>query len=111
MTLDIRENVPLAPLTTFKIGGSARYFVDVRNEEEIRAALAWARERSVRLVILAGNSNVLVPDEGINGLVMHICGSSYEFERNELSADAGCNLLSLIRAASERELGGWEKLA
>ncbi|HXK38530.1 UDP-N-acetylenolpyruvoylglucosamine reductase [Candidatus Kaiserbacteria bacterium RIFCSPHIGHO2_01_FULL_50_13] len=111
MTLHIQENVPLGVLTTFKIGGPARYFVNVRNEEEHREALLWARERNVRFVILAGKSNVLIPDEGINGLVIHIVGSAFSFDGDTLTADAGCNLLMLIREAGKHGLGGWEKLA
>ena len=109
--MDIKENVPLAPLTTFKIGGSARYFVDVRTEEEIRGALQWAKEKNIRFVVLAGKSNVLVPDEGIDALVIHIVEGSWSFNDGLLSADAGCNLLTLIRGASEQGMSGWEKLA
>ena len=109
--MDVRENVPLAPLTTFKIGGPARYFVEVQGEEEIRAALAWARERGMRFVVLAGKSNILVPDEGIGALVISIAEGTFSFAGTDLAGDAGCNLLSLIRAAGEKGLGGWEKLA
>jgi UDP-N-acetylmuramate dehydrogenase len=111
MSLEIKENVPLAPLTTFKIGGPARYFVDVRNEEEVREALAWAREKGVLFVVLAGKSNVLVPDEGLDALVIHLVGGNHSFDKTTLTADAGCNLLELIREASAKGLGGWEKLA
>ena len=52
--IHIKENVPLLPFTTFEIGGSARYFVEVKNEGEIREALLWAREKSVPFVIIAG---------------------------------------------------------
>ena len=109
--LNVRESIELAPLTTFGIGGEAGYFVDVKTEDEIREAVAWARERALPLVVLSGGSNVLVPDEGLKGLVMHIVSDNFSFSDNELAADAGCNLLSLIRAASEKGFGGWEKLA
>lgn len=109
--LKIKENVPLAPMTTFGIGGPAKYLVDVRTEDEIREAVKIARERSLPFVILAGKSNVLVPDQGLDALVIHIVGDSFSFSSEELAADAGCNLLTLIRAASAKGLGGWEKLA
>src|SRR3989344_1124728 len=111
MILDIQENVPLAPMTTFKIGGPARYFVVAKSEADIREALDWAKERKLRHIIWAGGSNVLVPDEGINALVIRIDNQELSFRGNMLEADAGCNLLSLIRTASEKGLGGWEKLA
>ncbi|OGG50768.1 UDP-N-acetylenolpyruvoylglucosamine reductase [Candidatus Kaiserbacteria bacterium RIFCSPHIGHO2_01_FULL_54_36] len=111
MALQVKENVPLAPLTTFEIGGSAKYFVDVKTEDEIREALAWAKEKGIKFVVLAGGSNVLVPDEGLNALVIHIAGGEHSFAECELIADAGCDLLELIKTAGKRGLGGWEKLS
>ncbi len=109
--MEIRENVPLAELTTFEIGGQARYFVDVSNEAGIRDALGWAREHNVPFFILAGGSNVLIPDGMLDGLVIRFVGENFSFSGNTLMAQAGCNLLSLIRAAAEYGCGGWEKLA
>src|SRR3989344_1416723 len=111
MALTIKENIPLAPLTTFCIGGRARYLAEVKTEDEIREAVQWAREHSERPIVLAGGSNVLVPDEGIGGLVIHIMSNQFSYSDSGLAADAGCNLLNLIRAAGEKGLGQWEKLA
>ncbi len=109
--LVIQEHVPLAPLTTFGIGGAARYFAEVHTDEELSEALAWVHKNNQGSVILAGGSNVLVMDSGYEGLVIRIASNVHSFAGNELAADAGCNLLSLIRAASEKGLGGWESLA
>ncbi|MEK9154347.1 MAG: UDP-N-acetylmuramate dehydrogenase, partial [Patescibacteria group bacterium] len=109
--LRIQEYVPLAPLTTFKIGGSARYFAAIKTEDDLRESLAWARDRGLRFFVLAGKSNVLVPDEGLDGLVISVATDVFSFTDTELAADSGCVLLSLIIAASEKGLGGWEKLA
>ena len=109
--LDVREHVPLAPLTTFQIGGPARYFVDVKSEDEVREAIAWATERNVRFLLWAGGSNVLVPDKGLDALVIRIGSTAFMFDSATLEADAGCNLLTLIREAAHQDLGGWEKLA
>ena len=109
--LNFQENVPLAPLTTFGIGGAARWFVDVKNEDELKEALAYAQKRKVAFYIFAGGSNVLIPDEGLNGVVIHIAGENHVFFETGLRADAGCTLLSLIKASAERSLGGWENLA
>lgn len=109
--LNIRKNIPLASLTTFEIGGVARFFVEVTTEDELTEALAWALEHGLRTVVLAGGSNVLVPDKGLEALVVRIIGKEYFFTGEKLSAHAGCNLLALIRAASAEGLGGWEKLA
>ncbi|MEK7133966.1 MAG: UDP-N-acetylmuramate dehydrogenase [Patescibacteria group bacterium] len=111
MSIKLQENVPLAPLTTFEIGGTARYFVDVATDDEMREALAWAHEKGVKFVVLAGGSNVLIPDQGLNALVVRVSSKHFSFVGEELDADAGCNLLELIREAGKRGLGGWEKLA
>ena len=109
--MQIQEHIPLAPLTTFGIGGEARYFCEVSSEDELREALQWARGTTVPFVILSGGTNVLVPDEGIQGLVIHMVCREHSFAGTELDADAGCTLLPLIREASQKGLGGWEKLA
>ncbi|MEK7106668.1 MAG: UDP-N-acetylmuramate dehydrogenase [Patescibacteria group bacterium] len=111
MAINVQENIPLAPLTTFNIGGPAKYFVDVRTETDLREAILWAKEKDTEFVILSGGSNALVPDEGLNKLVIHITRGDFSIREQSLTADAGCNLLELIRAASENNLGGWEKLA
>ncbi len=113
MTLKIQENIPLAQFTTFQIGGPARYFVDVATESDVRSTIQWAKERGERFLVLAGGSNVLIPDEGLNALIMHITEgtSRFDLDGGTLEADFGCNLLGLIRTAAEKGLGGWEKLA
>jgi UDP-N-acetylmuramate dehydrogenase len=111
MAIEIQENVPLAPLTSFKIGGTAKFFAEVQSDEDLREVLAWAHEKGIRFSILSGGSNVLVSDGGFDGLIIHIVSSMFSFAGNEIAADAGVNLLSLIRAASDKGLGGWESLA
>jgi UDP-N-acetylmuramate dehydrogenase len=68
----LEENKPLAPFTTFGIGGPARWFVEASSEEEIAEAAAWAEERRVALFVLGGGSNLLVSDTGFNGLVLRV---------------------------------------
>ncbi len=111
MTLFVQEHVALAPLTTFKIGGPARYFAEVKTEDNILEALKFAKDKDVPFIILAGGSNVLVPDEGLDAMVIRLVDGTHSFAGTELSADAGCNLLSLIRDTAKQELGGWEKLS
>jgi UDP-N-acetylmuramate dehydrogenase len=69
--MQIEENKPLAPLTTFGIGGPARWYVRATTEAEIVEATAWARERMVPLFVLGGGSNILISDSGFPGLVLH----------------------------------------
>lgn len=107
----IQERVPLATLTTFEIGGPAKYLVDVRTEDDIREAIQWAKEKNIPFVILAGGSNVLIPDEGLNALVIRFRGDLYGSKDGLLDAWAGTNLLTAIRSMGAQGWGGSEKLA
>lgn len=69
---DLRENVPLAPLTTLNVGGNARYFVRPETEEELLKAFEFARSNGFDIFVLGGGSNILISDEGIDALVIHI---------------------------------------
>lgn len=69
--LDIREQEPLKPHTTFKIGGPARYFTSASSQEQAREALGFALEKGLAVFILGGGSNILVSDRGFDGLVLH----------------------------------------
>ena len=73
----LRRDEPLSRHTTFRIGGPADLFLAVENEEELIAAVRWARERDIPYLLLGGGSNVLVSDEGVRGLVIaNRCGRS-----------------------------------
>lgn len=72
MTVTIEQNVPLAPFTTIGIGGPARFFVRVTDVDALREAIAWSRHRSHPLFILGGGSNLLISDEGFDGLVVRL---------------------------------------
>lgn len=109
--MEVREHVPLSPLTTFEIGGTARYFCEVSDEAGVRDALGWAREKGVPFFVIAGGSNILVPDGALEGLVIRVNGENFQFTDEGLEAQAGCNLLQLIREAANEGKGGWEKLA
>ncbi|MGD0903341.1 MAG: UDP-N-acetylmuramate dehydrogenase [Terracidiphilus sp.] len=68
----LEENKPLAPFTTFGIGGPARWFAEAASEDDIVECAAWARARSLPLFVLGGGSNLLVADAGFNGLVLRV---------------------------------------
>lgn len=68
----VQENISLAPFTTLKIGGKARFFVSAQNESEVLEALEFAAESGCEIFVLGGGSNVLISDEGFDGLVLQI---------------------------------------
>ncbi|MBU2037271.1 UDP-N-acetylmuramate dehydrogenase [Patescibacteria group bacterium] len=73
---NLQKNISLANHTTFRIGGPARYFMAVRNSEELMAAVKWAKDNSLSFFILGGGSNLLVSDDGFNGLVIKMQSDS-----------------------------------
>jgi UDP-N-acetylmuramate dehydrogenase len=109
--LSIQRDVPLAPYTTFKIGGPAREFVSVHTEAELIEALDYADEQGLAIHILAGGSNTLFSDEGFNGLVIHIALTQKVRFGAEVTLGSGLVLWDEINAASDVGLGGWESLA
>ena len=68
----LQENIPLAPLTTFKIGGPAKYYVEAATPGEVPEALTFARARDLPLFVLGGGSNLVVSDAGWPGLVLKV---------------------------------------
>jgi UDP-N-acetylmuramate dehydrogenase len=86
--LQIRENVPLGPLTTLGIGGPARYFADTTSEKEVAEAMSFAADTGVRVVVMGGGSNLLVSDSGFSGLILRVAIGGTRF------TDAGPHVLA-----------------
>src|SRR5580658_937535 len=70
--LTIQENIPLGPMTTLQVGGAARYFAELRREDEVQEAAQFAKTRDLPLFVLGGGSNLVVADSGWPGLVLKI---------------------------------------
>jgi UDP-N-acetylmuramate dehydrogenase len=80
MPFTIREKISLRDLTTFRIGGPARFFCEVYSEDDLVQAISFAEETCEgRFFILGGGSNILVNDAGFSGLVIHIKISGMHF--------------------------------
>lgn len=109
--LNILENEPLSKYTTFHIGGAAKYFVIVKNVEEIKEALAWAEEHSQKYFILGGGSNLLFSDAGFDGLVIKIVFAEILISGEEMVAGAGAPLFLAVKKAAGAGLAGLESLA
>jgi UDP-N-acetylmuramate dehydrogenase len=109
------EQVPLAPYTTFQIGGPARWFAEAVSESDIAAGVAFARERRLPLFVLGGGSNLLVSDNGFPGLVLHIAlkgiASTQENGRMIVSSAAGEDWDDLVAYAVEANYAGFECLS
>ena len=70
--MKIKENVILAPFTTFKVGGPADFYCRPENYEEIREAILFAKDNGLKTFKLGGGSNVLISENGFRGLVIHL---------------------------------------
>ena len=106
--LNIQNNILLAPYTTFKIGGPARYFVSVSSEEELKSAAEWAKKNNLPILILGGGSNVLISDKGFNGLVIKIQDSRFKIQDSEVICGAGVPLMMIVSEAVKDGLSGLE---
>lgn len=113
--LPIEENVPLAPLTTLQVGGPARYVASCRGSTDVEAALVVARQQRLATFVLGGGSNLLVADEGFDGLVVQLADEALEFsaagERVRLRAGAGLEWDRLVAATVDEGLAGLECLS
>lgn len=96
--------------TTFRIGGPAGVFVTPRNEEELVAAVTVCREENAPYFILGNGSNLLVSDQGYDGVVIHIGSRMREItvEGTEITAQAGAMLSQVAHAALDHGLTGME---
>lgn len=103
----------MASWTTFQAGGSAKVLLEPRSEEEILAALAWARAQGTPLFPVGKGSNLVVSDRGFDGVVLLVSKafSGVEFEGTRAVARAGTMLTDLVTQAARRGLGGMEMLA
>lgn len=110
----IRKDVILKPYTTFKCGGPAKYFAEPSSEDEIRQLVLWAAENGIRYEILGLASNVLVSDEGFDGLIIRLGKefSEVTFEDRgdtmTVTAQAGCPLAVFGKRCADNSLTGAE---
>ena len=105
------EDHPLAPLTSWKIGGPAALFAEPGNPEELERCLETARKRGLELFLLGGGSNVLISDRGFPGLVLRYADVTHtlEIQGSEARASFGARH-SLARAARTLAADGWAGL-
>lgn len=111
VNVHLRQNVSLARYTTFRIGGRARWFARAESEDDIRKAIALAKDRLLPLFVLGGGSNVLIADQGFNGLVLHIDIKGIRESDATLTAAAGEEWDPVVAYAVERNCAGIECLS
>ena len=108
----LQTNVPLAPLTTFKVGGTADYFLPLSSADDVLRAITAAREGGIPVTVLGGGSNVLVSDAGLRGLVVRLHGGEVrQVAADRIRADAGVTINGLVRWTVNHGLAGLEAWA
>lgn len=103
-----RANVMLAKHTSFKIGGPARFFVEVEDSDKLVGLLNFLNEEGMDYFILGGGSNVLFSDEGYDGVVVKVCSVQLAVNSTGITADAGVKLADVVNGSAEYGLTGLE---
>lgn len=109
----IREHEPLAPYTWLRLGGAAEYFAEPTSAEELKELVAQCREHDMPVRVLGGGSNLLVRDQGVPGLVIHLGAAAFSqiaIVDNVVTAGAGAKLGHVISTAVREGLAGLEPL-
>lgn len=98
----------LSSLSTFGIGGPARYYLKVRSQEDLFSAISWAREQKTPYFILGNGSNCLFDDRGYNGLIIHNQIVFCEMDGPSIHAGAGTRFSLLGHQTTQKNLSGLE---
>jgi UDP-N-acetylmuramate dehydrogenase len=108
----LRSDVPLAPFTTFRVGGAAEWLLETRSSDELLTALKLARVADVPVTILGGGSNVLIADRGVRGLVVRPRGGEVTSAGDDgVRADAAVTINGLVRWTINHGRAGLEAWA
>jgi UDP-N-acetylmuramate dehydrogenase len=109
----VREHVPLAERTWFKLGGAAQYFAEPATADELLAVIARCRDEGLPIRLLGGGSKVLVRDEGVSGTIIALSQPAFsqiQVSGNRLTAGGGAYLPNAITVSVGAGLAGLEPL-
>jgi len=108
----MKENVLLKNLTTIKTGGPARYFSECSSTQDLKQALSFAKAKNLKVLVIGGGSNLLIADQGFDGVVIHLTSRKFSIDENgSVIADAGVNWDNLVEACCHKRLSGIEALS
>ena len=112
--MQILENEPMNKHTSFKVGGPARFFAKAESIEDLKAAMALAREKGLPYFILGNGTNLLVSDKGYNGVVITLAGEFSAIEdlgNGVFNVGAAVPLGRFARTTLKQSYAGIHKLA
>lgn len=105
----VRENEPLSPLTSLRLGGSARYFAEPTSVDELAAILKTFAEAGQAVRLIGSGSNILISDEGVDGVVVHLSAPAFcqiEIDGCKMKAGGGAKLSHIVSNAVREGLNG-----
>ena len=105
------KNAPMSQYTTFRVGGPVELLVEPNSVDALEALLKAAKQDGVKPLVIGKGSNLLVPDEGLKGVVFHMGDdfSEISYAGNDMiKAQAGATVINLCRFALEYSLSGLE---
>jgi UDP-N-acetylmuramate dehydrogenase len=109
----VRENEPIAHFTWLRLGGPAKYFAEPTSVEELKSLVTRCRDANLPVRVLGGGSNVLIRDEGVPGLVVHLAAPAFgaiAVNGTTVTAGGGARLSHVISTAVREGLSGLEPL-
>ncbi|MBU3942666.1 UDP-N-acetylmuramate dehydrogenase [Patescibacteria group bacterium] len=108
MSLKFKKNILLKNYTTFRIGGPAKYFFEAKTKEDLVKAIEMAKKINLPFFILGGGSNLLIFDEGYDGLVVKVKSQKSKVKSNKIFCEAGVKLSDLVELSLKNSLTGLE---
>ncbi|URM90099.1 UDP-N-acetylmuramate dehydrogenase [Streptomyces sp. MRC013] len=109
--MQVTHDAPLAPLTTFRLGGPARRLVTARTDDEVVAAVREADRTGTPLLVIGGGSNLVIGDKGFDGTALHIATRGFSLDGTRLELAAGEVWSDAVARTVEAGLAGVECLA
>lgn len=109
----VRENEMLAPFTWFRLGGPAQYFAEPTTVDELAQLVSRCRDENVDVRLIGGGSNLLVRDEGVAGMIIHLAAPAFcsiATEGNSIIAGGGAKLAHVVSTSVREGLAGLEQL-
>ena len=100
----IKELESLKNKTTMRIGGLARYYVELESKADVEEAYKFAKDKGIPLIVLGAGSNTIFADGTINALIVRIKASEVSIDNNEVIAESGKNLAQLVNECADQGL-------
>lgn len=109
--MEIEANIDLKKYNTYGVGGKARYFVLAKEKVDLLDAFNFSKEKNIPSLVLGGGSNVLISDDGYDGLVIVNKADAIERSGNKVKVSSGASLAKITKFLSDMGLTGGEFLA